>query len=102
MAVHQGLLAPIFSSEEGLQTYLDTIDEKYNHKELLAHLECLYRGYGKTQDPILSELGVKLPESLNRRWLLNRLLEFEPNERNMLAIAHQVNEKTTEHVVSLK
>lgn len=102
VAVHQGLLAPVFPSEEGLQAYLETIDGKYDKMELLAHLECLYRGFGKIQDPILSELGVKLPESMNRRWLLNRLLEREPNERNMLAIAHQVNEKTTELVVSLK
>ena len=34
--------------------------------------------------------------------MLNRLLEREPNERNMLVVAQQVNEKTTELVVSLK
>ena len=61
MSVHQGLLAPVFSSGEGLHTYLETIDGKYNKLELIAHLECLYRGYGKTQDPILSELGIRLP-----------------------------------------
>jgi len=102
VAVHQGFLAPIFTSEEGLHTYLETIEGKYSKVELISHLECLYRGYGKIQDPVLYELGVTLPETQNRRWLLNRLLEREPNERNMLAIATQINEKTTDLIVSLK
>ena len=44
-----------------------------------------------------------LPETLNRRHLVNRLAaESEPNERNMLKIAHQLNERSNELIVNLK
>ena len=44
-----------------------------------------------------------LPETLNRRHLVNRLAaESEPNERNMLKMAHQLNERSNELIVNLK
>lgn len=43
-----------------------------------------------------------MSENLNRRWLLNQLLKDEPNETNVLALAHSANEKTTDFVIPLK
>lgn len=60
----------------------------------------MYRGYGSLKGENISELNISLPESLNRRWLVNNLLKEEPNERNMLTLAHQICEK--EWVVGLK
>lgn len=74
-----------------MRAYLENIDGKYQQKELLAILECLYRGHGRIQQDELADYGVCLPETLNRRWLLNQLLQGEPNESNILALAHTAN-----------
>ena len=55
--------------------------------ELHGFLETLYKGYGKNIDPRWSKYGVDIPETLNRRWLVNPLLDGETNERNVLVIA---------------
>lgn len=102
MAVHLGLLARCFTSEKQMRAYLDNIDRKYQHKELLSLLDCLYCGHGRLLHDELADYGVCLPETLNRRWLLNQLLQGEPNQSNMLALAHTANEKTTDIVVQLK
>lgn len=65
----------MFNSENELNNYLETVDGKYSKNELINHLECLYRGFGKIVDPVLTEMGIKLPDNQNRRWILNRLLQ---------------------------
>lgn len=46
---------------------------------------------------------ITLPETINRRFFLNPIIaETESNGRNMLKLAHQTSEKTTEVIVALK
>lgn len=81
---------------------MKAIDGKYEKVKLLTVLEQCYRFWAKEQDSELTKVGVKLPEAVNKRWILNKLLEEEPNEQNMLAAAQRSNLKTTDFVVSLK
>ena len=47
--------------------------------------------------------NISLPETLNRRFFVNPIIaEREANGRNMLKLAHQSNERSTEVIVSLK
>lgn len=89
MPVHLGLIARNFRYESDFGNYLSEINHQYTKKELLALLETFYKGYGTTPDQTLEKYGVEIPENLNRRQLLNALLEEEPNERNILSRVHQ-------------
>ena len=87
--IHYDWLARVFHSEDDLRCYLEAIDGKYSKKQLLSTLENLYRGYGRFEDNLLDEFNVKLPDTNNKRFLLNNMIQKESNERNMLAIAQQ-------------
>lgn len=67
-------------------------------------LETLYRGYGSVeQDEIHRRYEISLPETLNRRFFVNPLVaDSEANGRNILKLAHQSNERTTEIIITLK
>jgi hypothetical protein len=47
--------------------------------------------------------NITLPEALNRRFFVNPIIaEGEANGRNMLKLAHQSNERSTEVIIALK
>lgn len=101
---HSALLARYFSSYSDFLSYLEDINRQYSKTALLSLLEMLYKGYGKFQpDHIHIKYSISLPETINRRHFLNQMIaETESNERNVLKLAHQSAERTTEVIVPLK
>lgn len=83
---------------------MEDINHRYSEQGLLALLSMLYKGYGKFEaDEIHQKYNISLPETINRRHFLNPMIaETEANERNMLRLAHQSSERTTDIIISLK
>ena len=55
------------------------LNNRYSAGELVDLLACLYQGFGKIEDDLLQSYGITLPTSLNRRWMVNRLLQTGTN-----------------------
>ncbi len=102
--IHSALIARYFQTYSDFVNYLQDINRTYSSKQLTTIIEALYRGYGTiSQDEIHMRYNIILPETLNRRFFVNPIIaEKEANGRNMLKLAHQCNERTTEVIISLK
>jgi hypothetical protein len=73
--IHSALIARYFKTYADFICYLDEINRNYSKSELLNILEALYRGFGIIlQDEIHRKYEINLPETLNRRFLVNPLV----------------------------
>ncbi len=102
--IHSALIARHFKTYADFLNYLEDVNHSYDREALASIIETLYRSYGKLpSDDIHSKHDLNLPETLNRRHFVNKLsVESEPNERNMLKMAHQMSERSNDLVFSLK
>ena len=102
--VHSALIARHFKTYADFLNYLEDINHTYDRATLDSIIETLYKSFGKLPiDDIHSKHDLNLPETVNRRYFVNKLAaESEPNERNMLKIAHQMSERSNELIFSLK
>lgn len=104
MPIHSALIARYFKTYADFANYLEDVNRAYTKNELVALLEALYRGFGSVeQDEIHLRYEIALPDALNRRFFVNPLVaESEANGRNMLKLAHQAAERSSEVIVTLK
>ena len=82
--------------------YMTEINHNYSNEQLTELLTTLYKGYGVLpKDEITEKYGLKLPLELNRRHMLNGMLQEEQNERNALKIVSRQGERSNEMVMTL-
>lgn len=102
--VHSALIARHFKTYADFLSYLEDVNHSYDMVTLASLVETLYKSYGKLpMDDIHSKHNLNLPETVNRRHFVNKLAaDSEPNERNMLKMAHQMSERSNELIFTLK